>query len=773
MTLLHSLASTTLIITPLIIILLLLTPLLDRKYAAGGRYLLWILIMAGLCVPFVSFIPRPAIQIDVPLITAIDYRLQPLNMPYSAVFAEPPEPRAVLNSAPIQSTYIDTENLATAVPAVPVISPPPASVKALPALPEIDTPRLILCIWLTGVFLALAFQVFNHLSFRRFAGRWSVPETDSGVMTVFNEECLRMKIRGIIRLERCKGIKTPMLAGFVKPVVILPDTYYSAEDLALIFRHELTHYKRRHLWYKLALAVMKSVYWFNPAVHLMAKQANKDIETVCDMLTVSGMSVDLRKRYSEIILSMASGGPCICRSRLTTYFLGDKNMLRQRFSNILGAAKKSGAALFISIGIVIIGSGFLIGFNFAQNPPEVSGDAKPLAEDATVRIISLNMRLPDSDTMKIAVENNLAQGDLSAQAQNPPEAAGYRDFIVFFRNKPEGETDMRSTLQNGKPGLQSSAIILANDIKGAPENAAATDQYVIGDLRVVPNVKAEYLPGQYIIPYMQVSGMEIDQTTLNPLLEVEFIIRRGNEALEVIPGSENNLDLFYHESHILLVGKIPVSNYLTPGKYQLEIRVLDRISNSLQSTLTDFTVITPYIIPTIEPDTGGYTRIEYGNTVTIRKPAPAYHSAVEFRMVLTAPDNVAGNDGIIQPPSVDDQLAPGEPKTAATYIKPVENELIANAPNQLGFISLGAIDETLILVADKERYKSGSITRLDGDYVVAFDSGIQIKLPGGRDILVYADDIIAGEGPATALYRAKHSWEEVIPGFWLGTPVTD
>jgi len=180
-----------------------------------------------------------------------------------------------------------------------------------------------------------------------------------------------MKIRGLIRLERCKGIKAPMLIGLMKPVILLSDSYYNAEDLAFIFRHELTHYKRRDLWYKLVLVTMKSIYWFNPAVHLMASQANKDIETVCDALTVFGMSIDRRKRYSEIILSAASGARG-CRSQLTTYFLGDNNMLRQRFSNILGAAKKSGAAIFITIGACVILFGFLVSFNFAQNPPEAS-----------------------------------------------------------------------------------------------------------------------------------------------------------------------------------------------------------------------------------------------------------------------------------------------------------------------------------------------------------------------------------------------------------------
>jgi len=252
-------------------------------------------------------------------------------------------------------------------------------------LPAIDIPKTILIVWLAGILLALAFQIHTHLSFSRFVGRWSEPETDPGVIKAFNDECSRMKIRASLRLERCKGIKAPLMLGFVKPAILLPYSNYDTEELTFILRHELIHHKRRDLWYKLALAVIKSVYWFNPVVHLMAKQANKDIETVCDVLTVSGMNTDLRKRYSEIILGMA-GGRYVCPSRLTTWFLGDKNMLKQRFSNIFGSAKKRGAAIFAAMGALVIVSGFFVGFNFAQNPPAISGEVNPasgiVTEDA-------------------------------------------------------------------------------------------------------------------------------------------------------------------------------------------------------------------------------------------------------------------------------------------------------------------------------------------------------------------------------------------------------
>ena len=142
------------------------------------------------------------------------------------------------------------------------------------------------------------------------------------------------------------------------------------------------------------------------------------------------------------------------------------------------------------------------------------------------------------------------------------------------------------------PGLQSSTIILANNITGAPVNATSLEQYVIGDMKVVPKVMAEYVPGQNLVPYMQIYGMEIDQTSQNPSLEVEFVIKKDGKALEVIQNSANNSEQYYYGQRVVLVGRIPIGD-IAPGNYQLEIRVLDKISSNRLTTTTDFTVNEP------------------------------------------------------------------------------------------------------------------------------------------------------------------------------------
>ena len=141
-------------------------------------------------------------------------------------------------------------------------------------------------------------------------------------------------------------------------------------------------------------------------------------------------------------------------------------------------------------------------------------------------------------------------------------------------------------------GLQSSTIILANNIDDAPANVTSLDKYVIGEMRIVPNVKAESLPGQNLLPYMQIYGMEIDQATQNPSLEVEYVIKKGGQVIKTIQPTPMNSEQFFYGPRVVLVGRIPHGQE-APGKYQLEIRVLDKISNNKLSTTTDFTIKDP------------------------------------------------------------------------------------------------------------------------------------------------------------------------------------
>jgi GWxTD domain-containing protein len=148
--------------------------------------------------------------------------------------------------------------------------------------------------------------------------------------------------------------------------------------------------------------------------------------------------------------------------------------------------------------------------------------------------------------------------------------------------------------------LQSSTIILADNITPAPANATQLDQYVIGDMRVVPRVKHEYTANQYLVPYMQIYNMQVDQTNQRPSLDVTFLLKSkgklsngkllDGKLVEEFKNTAVNSEQYFYGQRVVLVGKVPLKN-IQPGEYTLEIKVQDNIANRSLSTSTDFSVM--------------------------------------------------------------------------------------------------------------------------------------------------------------------------------------
>ena len=137
--------------------------------------------------------------------------------------------------------------------------------------------------------------------------------------------------------------------------------------------------------------------------------------------------------------------------------------------------------------------------------------------------------------------------------------------------------------------LQSSTIILANSVTHATMTSDQLQQYVIGDLKIVPNVSAEYVTGQNLIPYVQVYNIAIDQTSLKPSMEVTFTVKKDGKVVDEYKDLAGKYVELFSEKRVVLLGSIPLKA-AAPGKYTLEVKVVDNISNRTISTSTDFKV---------------------------------------------------------------------------------------------------------------------------------------------------------------------------------------
>jgi len=151
---------------------------------------------------------------------------------------------------------------------------------------------LIIC-WALGAILFIGISIRNYLKYRH--------------LLLHNAEHYRhydCQIPIIIS----PTTHTPMLIGLLKPIIVLPKMPLEDEQLEVILKHELVHYKRKDLLLKMVGLVAHAVHWFNPAVYILNRQLNIYCELSCDEKVVSEMDLAGKKYYGELILQFLQYG---------------------------------------------------------------------------------------------------------------------------------------------------------------------------------------------------------------------------------------------------------------------------------------------------------------------------------------------------------------------------------------------------------------------------------------------------------------------------------
>lgn len=98
------------------------------------------------------------------------------------------------------------------------------------------------------------------------------------------------------------GIGAPFVFGFFSPCIYLPIRDYTDEELIVILRHELQHYKNGDLLWQGFAELVCLLHYFNPFVWLLKKDMDRWGESYCDARCSGYVAI---KRYFGIILNLS------------------------------------------------------------------------------------------------------------------------------------------------------------------------------------------------------------------------------------------------------------------------------------------------------------------------------------------------------------------------------------------------------------------------------------------------------------------------------------
>jgi len=215
---------------------------------------------------------------------------------------------------------------------------------------------ILILVWAIGAFLHVAVNVQRYWLYRR---------------ALLQHSRICTSVQYPVNVIISKAASTPMMIGFIKPIIILPDMDFNDSELKMILSHELVHFERKDVWLKLVVFAARAVHWFNPAVHFLSRHINALCELSCDEKVVMEMGSQERMLYGETILFMLQYSNeqrnLVCASGLCN----SKKNIKRRLLDMLNVKKmrKPMMALSLAVTLMITGIGGVVAYGVQATTP--------------------------------------------------------------------------------------------------------------------------------------------------------------------------------------------------------------------------------------------------------------------------------------------------------------------------------------------------------------------------------------------------------------------
>ena len=333
-------------------------------------------------------------------------------------------------------------------------------------------------VWIGGALLLAAWRSVSYLAALKRLRRWSIPEVSEEAAALYKEACRRYGKRRAPKLMVNEELSGPLLAGTVRTCLHLPDAVYTKRELRMIFAHELCHYYRRDLWYKMLLYAAATVYWFNPAMVFLLREADRDLELLCDAQVTAGKSREYCLAYNRLLLKSAAS------SHGNLYYLSSSMNdgmadFKRRVTNIMGAKKlKRGLIPALLLSVTLVGANALVGCTAdGEAKKENTADTEAVLEPENIETESEakntkgntetdntqkndveNQEIPDESGADVGEEKIQNSSDSKEESTEKIEFPKIRESVYYLGTDPGpwitietvNETTVTFTITDGR-----------------------------------------------------------------------------------------------------------------------------------------------------------------------------------------------------------------------------------------------------------------------------------------------------------------------------------
>lgn len=230
---------------------------------------------------------------------------------------------------------------------------------------------LIFSVWIIGAMIVMIKNLTSQILFYKKIENITNNVTEDRVLCILEDEKYNLNIKSNISVFSIDGLSSPMLIGIFNNKIIIPNRNYSGNELKWIFKHELTHFKRKDNVFKLLLTTASAIHWFNPLISEFKLYIEDQCELSCDEFVLNKSKIEDSKEYALTLLNTLKYGNSIESNMFSSALntASQVDIIKNRIEGILNNKKrKKGNCLVVCLIMTILVS--ILSFNMTVSAYE-------------------------------------------------------------------------------------------------------------------------------------------------------------------------------------------------------------------------------------------------------------------------------------------------------------------------------------------------------------------------------------------------------------------
>lgn len=412
---------------------------------------------------------------------------------------------------------------------------------------EISVMQVVVAAWLAGVAVLSARLLLGWHFLRRL--RRSADFAAAAPLRPHLEALVsRLDIRRPVALAVSKSIRSPVVIGWLKPLVLLPPaivTGLPARQLEMVLAHELAHVRRLDHLVNLGQVVIETALFYHPVVRWVSRRIRIERENACDDLAVA-VTQD-RLAYVEMLASLEKlryRGPRLALAMHDGQLLGRIRRLveRGRPGRQQGL---TGPALLSALILAAAGSLHLL----EDDPPPSEPEPVVAQQPETLTDEMGPDGADDRSPSGLVTEPNpivalpTPREDQPVEASAAPASESGQAFTVGSRSASTEEAREAGSEPPGLPSMQTERLPPVAELIERPSDRrlamVETPSLALANLprptrQRSPEPESDILLGGELVERIEPAYPKVArQKGLNGNVEVEFLVTREGGVRDV------------------------------------------------------------------------------------------------------------------------------------------------------------------------------------------------------------------------------------------------